>query len=281
MDVLVFGSILYFMVGLHLSAENYFIFIAILFTFSVLINQIMAVFAASVSTKSSVQTVCAILLLFCILFGGFIVPPNVIPVYYEWIYWWNPFAWAYRALLLLEFQSDSWTDPDGDAILLSMGFVGPDGKAFEKEWVGYWFAYMAGHYVVCVFATAWCIGSFSDAGGNSSVSSTDAAEIAKEVDSSVKGESSGDGQKDIPFLPATLTFEDICYDVQASTGKETLRLLDNVNGVFQAGRMCALMGSSGAGKVCAIIYADSLRSHAANRALMLLRFCFTLFERQL
>ena len=249
MDVLVFGSILYFMVGLHLSFEDYAIFIAILFTFSVLVNQIMAVFAAAAPTKATVQIVSAIIFLFCILFGGFIVPPNVIPVYYVWIYWWNPFAWAYRALLLLEFYSGSWTDPE--SILSTVGFIGPDGKTFQREWIGYWFAYMAGHYIICVFATAWCLGRATGSSGNSAFSSNDKAELANKVDSN-NGEDEGTdkGRKKIPFVSATLSFEDMCYDVQASKGSGNLRLLNNVNGIFQAGRMCALMGSSGAGKVC-------------------------------
>jgi ABC-type multidrug transport system ATPase subunit len=40
----------------------------------------------------------------------------------------------------------------------------------------------------------------------------------------------------------------VCYDVKASTSNEDLRLLHNINGFFKAGRMCALMGESGAGK---------------------------------
>jgi len=239
-DVLVFGSILYFMVGLHLSASSFFVFIAILFSFSLLITQIMAVFAAGASTKSTVQVINSGLLLVCILFGGFIVPPDVIPGYWEWIYWWNPFAWAYRALLLLEFESDDWSD--GSAILVSMGFIAPDGNAFPKEWIWYWFAYMAGHYILCVFAAAWALGMYAGSENSSSASS----EI---VEPTGKGDekNSNDGESDIPFVPATLTFKDICYDVQASTGKETLRLLNKVTGAFEAGRMCALMGSSGAG----------------------------------
>jgi len=50
-----------------------------------------------------------------------------------------------------------------------------------------------------------------------------------------------------PFIPVDLTFEDICYEVKASTGDGTLQLLNNVCGVLRGGRMCALMGSSGAG----------------------------------
>jgi len=231
------------MVGLNLAFFSYVVFIAILFTFSVLINQIMACFAAVSQTKDTVQVICAVILLFCILFGGFIVPPNVIPVWYIWIYWWNPFAWAYRSLLILEFESDSWTD--GDQILVSSGFSLPNGEPFEMVWVGYYFAYMAGHYLLCVFITAYGLGRVAGSSGGKTSSNEDP---------------SGDGSQSeeeetakIPFTPATLTFEDICYDVQASTGKDQLRLLSNVNGVFESGRMVALMGSSGAGKTTLMV----------------------------
>ena len=49
----------------------------------------------------------------------------------------------------------------------------------------------------------------------------------------------------VPFIPVDLSFEDLCYEVTASTSKDKLRLLNEVSGVFKAGRMCALMGSSG------------------------------------
>lgn len=42
------------------------------------------------------------------------------------------------------------------------------------------------------------------------------------------------------------TFRDVCYDVQIKS--ETRRLLDNVSGFVQPGKMTCLMGESGAGK---------------------------------
>ena len=50
------------------------------------------------------------------------------------------------------------------------------------------------------------------------------------------------------FVPVTLAFKDLSYEVKSSTGLEMLCLLNNVSGVFLAGRICALMGESGAGK---------------------------------
>jgi len=57
-----------------------------------------------------------------------------------------------------------------------------------------------------------------------------------------------DDDLDLPFTKVDLSFHDICYEVTASQTNEKLKLLKNINGVFRAGRMCALMGSSGAGK---------------------------------
>jgi ABC-type bacteriocin/lantibiotic exporter with double-glycine peptidase domain len=52
----------------------------------------------------------------------------------------------------------------------------------------------------------------------------------------------------LPFQQATMTFEDIRYSVKASTSDETLDLLKGIDGFVEAGKMTALMGSSGAGK---------------------------------
>ena len=68
-DVAIFGTILYWMVGLDPSAERFLVFLSILFTFSVLMNQMLTVFAAVASTKPTVQVMCACLLLFLVLFG--------------------------------------------------------------------------------------------------------------------------------------------------------------------------------------------------------------------
>ena len=47
---------------------------------------------------------------------------------------------------------------------------------------------------------------------------------------------------------ATLSFKDVNYIVKASTTKDKLHLLKGISGYFEAGKMTALMGSSGAGK---------------------------------
>jgi hypothetical protein len=91
------------MIGLIPTASSYFIFIAILFTFNLSMNSMFGIFASILSNKAGVQGAASIILFISTLFGGFIVAPSVIPDYYSWIYWWNPFAWAYRALVVNAF----------------------------------------------------------------------------------------------------------------------------------------------------------------------------------
>ena len=69
MDIMVFGTILYWMVGLDATLERFVTFLCILFTFSVLMNQMLSTFSSVASTKATVQVMCACLLLFLILFG--------------------------------------------------------------------------------------------------------------------------------------------------------------------------------------------------------------------
>lgn len=238
MDCFAFGTILYFMVGLAPGFSNYLTFLALIFTYSVLMHELLFVFATFSKTKDLVQVISACLVFFFILLSGFIISPNVIPSYYSWLYWYNPMAWAFRALLVNEYRSSSYSDEEGDYILDFVGFLDSRGEPFGKEWVGLGFLYMFSHILISVVGSA--IGltyirvtgetASEDASGNDNQEETDIQDVR------------------IPFKPVALSFENICYDVKASTSNESLRLLHNVHGAFKSGRMCALMGSSGAGK---------------------------------
>lgn len=239
MDVFTFGTILYFMVGLSDRAvTEYFLFIAILMTFAMMMNMQLAVFA-SFAPDSQLQVYSACTLLLLILFGGYIVAPDAIPSFYLWIYWWNPFAWAYRALVINEFRSPRWDDPD--ATLAGIGFVyGIDSRPFEQDWLGYCFLYMTIYFFGCVVLTAVSLGYVRQIPEPTPPD----VNITRLVSDPV----SERRRVNVPFKPVTLSFADVCYEVKASTKNETLKLLNGVNGIFRSGRMCALMGSSGAGK---------------------------------
>ena len=79
-DVLLFGTFLYYIIGLagRDDASNFFVYIAVLVTFAFTMQQQLAVFA-SFSSSSTLQVLSAVTLLYFILFGGYIVAPDIVP----------------------------------------------------------------------------------------------------------------------------------------------------------------------------------------------------------
>lgn len=198
-----------------------------------MMNAQMGLFA-SFGNASQVQVYGACTLLAMMLFCGFIITPDNIPKYFVWVYWWNPFAWAYRALVINEFRSARWDDPH--TTLEQNGFIDNQGNVFGQIWVGYAFLFMVPYWLLCCVASAMGLSSFiPDTHALSEVFGDHADLTACQKE-----------RITIPFTPVTLSFCDVCYEVTASTTKEQLKLLKNVNGIFRPGKMCALM-------VCALL----------------------------
>jgi ABC-type multidrug transport system fused ATPase/permease subunit len=262
-DILIFGTIIYWMVGLAPTVQNYFIYIAILFIFSLVMNQMLSISAAFSKTKTGVQGFSSCVLFLQVLTCGFIVTPDNIPTYYKWIYWWSPLAWTYRALLVNEFTSleydrihEGTGQTVGDTILLTSGFVDNEGNPFREDWIAYAFASMVPYLTLCVIITGLCLKYIRvETVSNEST-------VWESRDDSVSRNGEGkDGEitnithehRTIPFKPVILSFKDVCYDVTASKGGTKLRILNHVDGIFAPGRMCALMGSSGSGKTTLMV----------------------------
>jgi len=144
-----------------------------------------------------------------------------------------------------EFRSGRW-NPDADVILSNSGMVGPDGTPFGQEWVRYAYAFGIPYSLLMTVLTALGLTFVRNEGtgvGDTSISDDSAGSDDEKPEKTIE----------IPFKPVSLSFRDICYDVTASTSKENLRLLTSVSGIFRAGRMCALMGTSGAGKTTLMV----------------------------
>jgi ABC-type multidrug transport system ATPase subunit len=234
-DASVLGSLLYWMVGFTPTAGAFFIYFFYFLAFNMFMLQLFNVYVALAPNKSLLTAACTFTIFFNTLFCGFIISPDVIPVYWIWIYWMMPSAWVYRGLVLNQL--------DG-ADLTRFGFV-LNGVPFTKEWIGYGFAYVIGCFVLATIAAAFFLHLRVEEPQKS------APEIEEDKTEEEKEEiEDADNQALTAFTPVDLSFHDLCYEVKASKGSEKLRLLKSVSGIFRSGRMCALMGESGAGKVC-------------------------------
>jgi ABC-type multidrug transport system permease subunit len=145
MDCVNFGVILYYMVGLAPQAGYFFIFMGVIFLFNILMNEFLFFFATFAAAKASVQVAAACLVFFFMLFCGFIIVPDTIPDYYVWIYWYNPMAWAYRALVVNEFTSSKYSVEDGQQILINLGFVLSNGETYDRDWITWGFVFPSLH----------------------------------------------------------------------------------------------------------------------------------------
>jgi hypothetical protein len=248
-DALYFGSFIYFLVGLALnqgdaSVANYFLFMLILFISAWTSGLFFSIYSSCIQNVTSAQALLAVTLILMLLFCGFTVQPDVIPVYYIWIYWMNYFSWLFRAVVVNEFDSGRYNQQitlptgelisEGEAILARFGFVDGNDLPYTFEWVYWALLFSCGSAIIACCAAILFLSNIRFVTGQSLVTDSGSSE-EEDVDKT---------QEDvqIPFKKVDLTFKDIHYTVKASTSDEKLELLKGIDGVVQAGKMTALMG---------------------------------------
>jgi ABC-2 type transporter len=200
----------------------------------------MATFA-SFASESKLQVYAACFLFFSILFGGYIISGDAIPKYFIWLYYLNPFQWAYNALILNEVYSGRYENPS--AILEANGFVDLKESVLKGAWIWWGVLFLVIYFLTCTAMTA--IGLTCSAkrrlGGGGIVGAAP-EDVDDGNDSVIAEDSTAAALARLSFQQVTLTFKGLSYEVKASTSNERLLLLKEVSGVFYPGRMCAIMG---------------------------------------
>ena len=143
-DGVIYGSIVYWFVGLAFnngaSIANFFVFMLLCLVASLAAGLVFSVFSATVKDKPTAQAAMAVTIVLLVLFSGFTVQADVIPVYWIWAYWINIFAWILRGLVINEYQSGKYDQIQengntfGENILIRFGFTFED-EPFGFEWV--------------------------------------------------------------------------------------------------------------------------------------------------
>lgn len=151
-----------------------------------------------------------------------------------------------RALVVNEFQSGAWDDmvpaadppaTQGEVILDRFGFS-LNGEVFGYAWVWYGILFTCGIAIFSTMGSMFLLNHIRFITGGSLITDPGSDEEEK-VDESQ--------EIAIPFTRVDLTFKDMHYTVQSSITNEQLELLKGIDGAVEAGKMSALMGSSGAG----------------------------------
>ncbi|KAG2387158.1 hypothetical protein C9374_001490 [Naegleria lovaniensis] len=122
---ILFGSVIYWWLGLNAAVERFFMFILIIVVMSLTgqaLGCAIASFAPNPGVAFAIMPVVATILM---LFGGFYKNLATIPVYFIWIYWTSIFHFVFESFVINEFKglqlecgSSSFCPfPNGDAVL--------------------------------------------------------------------------------------------------------------------------------------------------------------------
>jgi len=281
---IVMSSLIYWMCGLTDSdnGQHFIIFIFTIFIAGQTASALFGMLTYISVSVSDAQPKCGVNLILMVLFSGFVANQEAIPDYWTWFFWYNPMAWALRALCVNEFQSSEYQDmqvnvtpPPGTPVYVSVGNIalrayamidGDDYKnpnaAYAEIWIYYGWLVMFGEFLFFNFLTVLILEYIQyEQGATVGVADPDeinidnkdgAAVMAVGAKAKVSLHASRNAVVDaqenkhsediLPAPPAEMVFQDLNYIVNDH------QLLNHVTGYFCPGEMTALMGSSGAGK---------------------------------
>ncbi|CAI7585660.1 unnamed protein product [Penicillium discolor] len=285
-QVSMFGLVLYFMVGLSMSAGAFFSYWIIVFTTTMTMTALFRAVGALFSTFDGASKVSGSLIMFTVLYTGYMIPKPTMHPWFGWIFWIDPLAYGFEALLSIEFHNKAVIPcvgtnliPNGPGYenvqahqacagvagaIPGQNFVVGDNylaslsyshshvwRNFGINWA-WWVLFVA---VTIVATSKWR--TPSEAGSTLVIPRE---YLHKHIQNQQKDEEGQSSEKHVsqtkdeaPKLDNQLvrntsvfTWKDLSYTVQTPTGDRVL--LDNVHGWVKPGMLGALMGSSGAGK---------------------------------
>ncbi|KAJ2492593.1 ATP-binding cassette transporter snq2 [Coemansia sp. RSA 2050] len=281
LQIIFFSCILYFATGLERTAGQFFLFMLFLFVGCLCLTAFFRLIGNISPNVDIAHTLSGISLLFMILYVGYLIPPQSMPSYFKWIYWINPLAYGFKALMSNEFRNlelqctglnlipsgPGYTDIANQVCTLQGAIPGQSfvrgrdylavGYQFyvKDQWkdfaavVGFWIL-----FVVAIAATMEFV-EFGNTGYTINVFKRRRPQVALVTSddglASKEGERFGaipeSGPTDAQIASGTtFTWSDISYTVPVKGGER--QLLTGVSGFIKPGTMTALMGSSGAGK---------------------------------
>lgn len=99
---LLFGSIVYYLVGFYSDSMTFLRFILSLVLFNLSCSSICLVIAILIENHGVANLVASLTILFSMLFGGFLLNKDSIPAVLSWLKYLSTFYYAYEALIVNE-----------------------------------------------------------------------------------------------------------------------------------------------------------------------------------
>ncbi|KFZ25439.1 hypothetical protein V502_00089 [Pseudogymnoascus sp. VKM F-4520 (FW-2644)] len=287
-QVSIFSIVLYFMVGLTTTASAFFTYWIIVVATTMCMTAMFRGIGAAFSSFDGASKVSGFLVSALIMYTGYMIKKPDMHPWFVWIYWIDPLAYAFSALLSNEFHGKTipcigsnlvpngatYTDSayqscagvggavQGQVTLAGDQYLGSLSYSYSTMWRNFgivwawWFLFVV---ITIVATTKWR--AASDSGPSllipresmkehRAVQVDEEAQVRKETPA---GSSSGaavveNDNVDEELIRNTSVFTWKNLSYTVKTPSGDRILLDNVQGWVKPGMLGALMGSSGAGK---------------------------------
>ncbi|KAG2197666.1 hypothetical protein INT47_002373 [Mucor saturninus] len=272
-QVIVFELCVYFMMGFVLEAGKFFTFFIILVATNLCMNGFFRFWGAVSPNFFTASQLSSVLLIACLVYCGYQIPYTQMHPWLMWIYWINPLAYGYKALISNELNGmdfscagansvpfgPSYTDDAYTTCSLAGAVPGANtvsGDAFLHTAYGYeiwqrWINFVAVILFFIFFTAITALGmEFVDLQKEGSVTKVyKAGKAPKPIDESLALQQTvneADEKMEAVSEGTTFSWHHMDYTVPIKGGK--LKLLNDIGGIVRPGHLTALMGSSGAGK---------------------------------
>ncbi|KAJ0744241.1 putative ABC-type sulfate transporter [Helianthus annuus] len=157
MQAVVYGLLVYSMIGFDWTAAKFLWFFLFLFT-NLLYLTFYGMMAVAVSPNADIAAIISSAFYgFWNLFSGFIIPRPKIPIWWRWYYWANPIAWTLYGLIVSQFGDYDDVLTNGETV---KGYLRRY-LGFRHDFLGAVAAVHVGLVVVFAFIFAYCIKSFN------------------------------------------------------------------------------------------------------------------------
>ncbi|KAF5656559.1 putative ABC1 transport [Fusarium heterosporum] len=282
-STLAFNIPLYFMANLRRDASCFFIFLLFGFTTTLSMSMILRTIAMSSKTVHQALVPAAIFIIGLVIYAGFVLPIRNMKGWLRWINYINPIAYAYESLVANEFSGRTFkcqtmipsgpgyedVEPVQQACSVAGAFPGQDyidGDFYIGTVYKYYYAHLWRNYGILLafilfFTCTYLIAAeffsadaskgeiliFRKAKGSRRPGATDEEAVKPEqVSQRTRDAESTLASSEKLSNSSTFCWKNLCYDIKVKG--ETRRILSNVNGWVQPGKITALMGATGAGK---------------------------------
>ncbi|KAK3837776.1 MAG: ABC-2 type transporter-domain-containing protein [Linnemannia elongata] len=97
--ILLFAVVLYFLSGLQRTAGKFFFFVLVLTLATLCMTSFFRMWGCASKTFDDATKYSGVLLLALILYSGYLIPYQAMHPWFIWIFWINPLAYAFKALM--------------------------------------------------------------------------------------------------------------------------------------------------------------------------------------